>query len=747
MRASVDHAAAKAAFLTARELAPEARADWLAQLEPVLRAEVTALLQAAAGGGFGSGEAGSATAFVDPSGRYRALEVLGEGGMGVVYRGERADGEYRQQVAIKSLSGAGTRLAVVRSERERQFLAQLSHPNIARLLDGGRDARGVPFLVIELINGLPIDQWCRQHAADAATIVTLIATVARAVAYAHRQLIAHRDLKPGNILVDADGVPKLLDFGIAGSLEPQAGDVTADMPPALTLAYASPERLNGDRGGVAGDVYALGVILHELLAGELPYRSARHARAELTREIATGARPRSLKMLPRDRGGRRRLGREIDDILALALAHDPARRYASADVFAADLEALLDGRAVSARPPSVGYRVQVALRRRWPAYAAAAALLAVGLGWMLTLDAQLERTERERDRARASADFLVHVFRSVEPRRIVSGEASARELLSRAFDELERGNPASADARDRPDLYQTLGAVQYQLGLLDDAERAFTRAMALRGADPEHDPRSMATHLNALAAVRRQRGDIKGAAQLVAQALDARRRAADTNSPEYANLLNSHAILLDQLGRHDEARATFEKAIALWQQLSPIGAEGYAGALNNYGILLARAGEPARCVAMQRAALAAYEPLLRPDHPRRVDLHGDLASCLVETGALDEAADHYARALALGEAVLPADDLVLARVRGDVSRLHARRGDRTAALAALDGALAILAARVAPNHPLRADLEARRAELLASTSGAEPPTSECCEQRPQGARLDHDRDRQRTRDL
>lgn len=703
------HAAIKAAFERAREATGAEQDAILAELGPDLRREVERLL-AAAGAPRCDAEGTVPPGFVDPTGRWRALEVIGEGGMGVVYRGERADGEYRREVAIKSLAGAGTRLLVARSRRERALLARLDHPNIARLIDGGRDARGVPFLVMELIDGEPIDRWCERTNADAATRIRLVATVAEAVAHAHRQLVVHRDLKPSNILIDRAGDPKLLDFGISAPLDAGSTALTAEGVAPMTLAYASPERLRGETAGIAADVYALGVILYELLSGELPYRAPRDRSAELIRAIVEGARPRRLAAIRRHPGGRR-LGAEIDDILAMALAPEPERRYSGADRFAADLRALLDGRAVSARPPTLGYRARIAWRRQWPLWSGIGLLLALSGAYALTLSRQIEEVARERDRARASADFLVHLFDTVEPRRLVTGEASARELLDQGFATLERGGLASIEARNRPDLYQILGAVFHRLKLHDEAERAFERAIALRRSESPIDQRALAMHLNALATVRRLRGDIEGAARLIDEALAARRAASDTRSPEYANLLNSHAILLDQLGRHDEARRTFERALERYRQLGPSGAEGYGNTLNNYGTQLRRLGDLDGCIETQRQALRVLRSVLRDDHPRFVDLYGDLGVCLAASGRIDEAEAAFRTAIELGERVVAADDPTLARVRGDSALVHRARGDLESARRALEHALAVLLPRFGAEHELVAGFKAELSAL------------------------------------
>lgn len=702
----------KDAFLGARERPPAERAAWLARLPPALAAEVQALLVAAeASDGPLQEPPPAAERFVDPSGRYHALEVLGEGGMGVVYRGQRADGEYRQEVAIKSLAGAGTRIAVARSRRERQLLARLTHPHIARLLDGGRDARGVPFLVMELVDGVPIDRWCAAHRADLRRRVGLIVAVAEAVAHAHRQLVVHLDLKPTNILIDRQGQPKLLDFGIARALD-EDGEHTGGGLRPLTLRYASPEQVAGEAVGVTSDVYSLGVILYELVVGESPYGAAVEDPTRLPQAVRDAAVRPPRAVLP---GARRRALRgELDAILLRALARAPQARYPTAEAFAADLRAFLDGRAVSARRHTWRYRWTTVWRRHWPWLGGLAAVLALTLFYGYSLRQQWLEVTYERDRARAVADFFVRMFDAVEPKRVVAHEASALELLEKAVDELDRAGLHGIPSSARPELLQAIGVVYYKLSLLDRAEAQFRRALAERAQSAVDDPRGRASTLNALATVVRLRGQLAEAEQLVDQAIEARRQAGDETSAEYANLLNSRAILQDQLGRRGEAIRSFEAADRVYRRLAPRSADLHAGVLNNHATLLYKAGDYAGCQARNAEAIEILGRAVRPDHPRFVDLYSDLALCELARGDLEGAERHFERAVTLGRRVYAANDLVLARVIGESSLLHRARGDLPAALAAIEQALAVLEPALGSRSPTVIGLYARREEFRAA---------------------------------
>ncbi len=342
-------------------------------------------------------------------GPYRVLRVLAEGGMGEVLLAERTDSEFRKQVAIKRIRpGLGTREILERFRQERQLLADLEHPNIARLLDGGSTPDGLPYLVMEYVDGVRLDAWCRERGPDVEQRLRLFLRVCDAVHYAHRNLVVHRDLKPGNILVDRDGTPKLLDFGIAKVLSPgAAGEGGADAAlttlRALTPRYASPEQVRGGRITTSTDVYSLGVLLYELLAGRSPY--AADTGEGLERAVCEETPPRpSRAAASADARAASRLRGDLDTIVLRALAKDPERRYASAGDLAADIRRHLDGLPVTARPDTAAYRVTTFVRRN-------RALAAAVAGVIVLLAAALSVTAHALRRAAAGereARFLAY---------------------------------------------------------------------------------------------------------------------------------------------------------------------------------------------------------------------------------------------------------------------------------------------------------------------------------------------------
>jgi serine/threonine protein kinase len=407
--------------------------------------------------------------FADPQepapsqiGPYTILGEIGRGGMGVVYLADRADGEYDKRVAIKLITGLRHESSLdQRFRRERQILAQLEHPGIARLLDGGATASGQPYLVMEYVEGPPLLTWSDEHQLAIPARLDLFLSVCDAVAYAHRKLIVHRDLKPGNILVTPAGEPKLLDFGLARVLDSGADtEITQASPTPMTVAYASPEQIRGERQTVASDVYSLGVILYELLTAHRPYQLSNTSFAEAIR-VACDQEPVPPSQY------RKQLAGDLETIVLKALAKDPACRYATVDEFAADVRRFLDGQPIQARPAKFLYRAGKFLgRHRIAAPAAALAGLLIlafaGLSWF-----EARRAQRRFNDVEKLAHSMMFEFHDAIEK--LPGSTAARELLvRRALEYLEDlSKEAAGDPRLAREIalgYSRIGDVQGQLG-------------------------------------------------------------------------------------------------------------------------------------------------------------------------------------------------------------------------------------------------------------------------------------------
>jgi serine/threonine protein kinase/tetratricopeptide (TPR) repeat protein len=451
-------------------------------------------------------------------GVYRLIELIGQGGMGDVYRAERADGQYDKQVAIKFVrAGLDTAAILERFRNERQVLASLDHPNIARLLDGGTTDEGIPYLVMELIDGTPVDRYCDIQKLPIAERLGLFLQVAAAVQYAHQHLVIHRDIKPGNILVTKEGLPKLLDFGIAKILDPvSSSQVTAANP--MTPEYASPEQVRGEPVTTATDVYSLGVVLYQLLTGRSPYPGSSHVPHEFARVIceAEPSRPSSIVLLPvisveakREEASeflssvsetsaaklRRRLAGDLDTIVLRAMHKEPQRRYLSVEQFAEDLRSHLNGLPISARRDSWRYRAgKFAIRHKVGVSASALILLAVAGGVAATIResrvaaANEKRAEQRFNDVRKLANSLM--FEIHDSIRDLPGSTAARRLIAtRALEYLDSLSTQSKDdvslQTELAAAYERVGDVlgypyAANLGDATGALRSYNKALAIR---------------------------------------------------------------------------------------------------------------------------------------------------------------------------------------------------------------------------------------------------------------------------
>ena len=614
-------------------------------------------------------------------GPYRILRKLGTGGMGDVYLAERADDEYQQQVAIK-LVRAGVFSAQVHSRlrQERQILARLQHPNIARLMDGGRTSDGTPYIVMEYIEGEPIDSYCDRRRLGLAARVQLVRTVCSAVHYAHQNLIVHRDLKPNNILITEDGTPKLLDFGIAKLLDTRQSLHTLAVTHldyrVMTPAHASPEQVRGDVITTASDIYVLGVLLYELLCGRRPFQLIGSRVTDMERIIceqepvppsvmAARTSAESAELLAdiaacRGTTGPRlqkELSGDLDNIVMMAMRKDAGRRYASAEQLAADLERHYGGQTVVAAGDSWSYRTHKFVRRHAVAVGAAA-LVALALAAFSTVTLlQARRIARERDiaaserqRAEQVSSFLVELFQLSDPSKSRGNQVTARELLDLGARRISNG--LANQPLTRATLMGTIGGVYGSLGLYSDAVNLQRESLTL--LQKLHGPRhtEVALAMSALGATLREQGQYAEAQRTLTEAFEMQRGLSGNAALELAPILLELGRLAEYRGQLQPAREYYERSIELYGRHGLERQPEMASALNDLAGLHLQRGDYPAAARLYRSALDIDRSALGLDHPQ-VAMHiQSLALTLQRQGLLQEAEPLYAESLALIQRVL-----------------------------------------------------------------------------------------------
>jgi non-specific serine/threonine protein kinase/serine/threonine-protein kinase len=659
-------------------------------------------------------------------GPYRLVREIGRGGMGAVYLAEREDDAFRKRVAVKLVKrGMDTELVLRRFRDERQILASLDHPNIARLLDGGTTDDGLPYFVMEYIEGEPIDAWAASRGLTVRERLELFVQVCGAVAYAHAHLVVHRDIKPQNVLVTAEGVPKLLDFGIARLLDADAESVTTVIGARmLTPEYASPEQVEGRRVATAGDVYSLGVVLYELLTGRLPYRFRSRTPEDVALAVRT-TEPERPSAAAAEEPLRRRLRGDLDTIVLAALRKEPERRYASVERFAADVRRHLDGRPVLAHADTPWYRASKFVRRNRASVAAAAlVLLALGGGvaataWQARVarrEARLAaaaqaRAERRFDDVRALARAVLFDYHDAI--KDLPGATPVRaRLVADGLQYLDRlareaGNDASL-TRELASAYERVGDVQggtmaANLGDTRGALASYGKAVALLAPRLRAAPDDIAAR-RALAGVTQKLGILLWETGDVAGALEKNRAALDLLRPVAARLPNDSAVAQQLQRGHDyvgmilldrgDAAAALEehrRGLAILAALPPEvrAAErvrrAFSVAYEHASADLVQLGDLAGALEQNRRALAIRQALaaefpLNADYRRTVvvSYYND-GEILARMGRVRDALASYEKDLAIVTRLLAADPRN-EQYRGDVAYARVRVGDMLARL-------------------------------------------------------------------
>ena len=725
--------------------------------EPELRREVEALLEAGARApDFLDGDAAS---FAGPAytgraeeearpvdrdiGAYRLIEEIGRGGASRVFRAERVEGGFEQEVAVKLLRmGLDSDEARERFRLERQVLATLDHPNIAGLLGGGLTDDDVPYLVMEHVEGRPLTAYCDAHQCSVSERLRMMETVADALSHAHRNMVVHRDLKPSNILVTDDGQVKVLDFGIAKLLDAEAAGFTTPATRTgvrpMTPAYAAPEQVRGEAISAATDVYQWGVLAYELLTGRRPHEDGERSAFEVEQAVleeeparpstvvgtaspaATKQRGSDAERVSAARGTTpealsRTLRGDLDAILLKALRKAPEARYASPGALRADLERYEDGQPVQARSITMGYRLRkFARRHRGAVLAGAAGLLAV-IAFVALLLHQRSIALAERDRARTEAQtatqvsgILVDLFESSNPME-EPDTLTARTLL-------RRGEARIAALDDQPAvqarLLDAMGRAHTGLGNYATADSLLRRSTALRRRQTDAPAPGLAAGLTHRATALRKRGRYAEAESLAREALDMRRTLHGPSHPGVAASLNELGEALEQQGEYDRADALYRRALSAYRTDST--SADAADALGNLARVQREKSKFAVAESLHQRALALRRTRLGPEHPKTIESLGHLATTVEWQGRVAAAESLKQRVVDRRRALLGPDHPATVAARNDLGILLRKNGRYAEAESIFRDVFAAHKRRHGREHPRTAVMMSNWAQTLAA---------------------------------
>jgi serine/threonine-protein kinase len=678
-------------------------------------------------------------------GPYRVVRELARGGMGVVLLAERADGQFDQQAALKLIRrGFGSPELERRFRAERQLLARLSHPNIARLLDGGITDEGQPWCAMEYVGGPPLTAYCDERRLDVAARLKLFAEACEAVRYAHQNLVVHRDLKPSNVLVDASGHVRLLDFGIAKLLHDESNEAQTETSlHPMTPEYAAPEQVRREPITTATDVYSLGALLYELLAGRRVHIFERRTAAEIERVVCEMEPPAP------------RVSPDLDTIVLKALQKAPERRYPSVEALLDDLRRHEAGLPVRARPDSFRYRAAKFLRRhRVAAIAAAIVVLALvagiaGTAW------QARAARLEASRAQAVTDFVIRLFEISYPEQSRGREVTARELLDEGARRVEAelaGQPAV-----QATLLHVLGAVYRGLGELPKADTLLRRATEVSRAAFGAGHFEVANRAQGWGNVLFQRGQYREAAPVFTAALPINEETKRRHHPASAGLLFNLSHVKRRLGEYAVAESLLHRSLAINRRYYGDHHPAVAFDLNALGALLRGAGKLSAAESVLVAAQASQLRLFDRDHNdvllsthnlaavrgelgrtaeaealfrdvlerRRKKFPGghphlaatlhDLAGLLEGTGRASEAETLYVEAAALRRRMLGEEHDDVLRTRSRLAALRGRAGRAPDAASEVRAFATAVGARFGRDHPITAEFLQLLGDLLRST--------------------------------
>lgn len=676
--------------------------DLIDRVEALLRADESdddTMLSTSAIGYLNDADAGDDMVL----GPYRIIEILGKGGMGIVYLAERIDGQFEQRVALKVIKkGLDSESVLRRFNQERQILARLNHPNIAKLLDGGMSPDGRPYFALEYIEGRPIVKYADQHRLNVADRLKLFQAVCKAVHYAHQNLVVHRDLKPSNILVTEDGIVKLLDFGISKILNDDSDEalITKTGQMLLTPSYASPEQIKEETVTTTTDIYSLGVILYELLAGRRPFATTRSA-AEIkalvlskdpTRpsdavsettlinaETGNTSSPSSISShrSTTENGLKRTLSGDLDNIVLMALRKNPIRRYQSAEVFQQDIERHLQGKTVSARKETTGYRFQkFAKRHRTGLFASVAAIFAfltMTIFYVSSISEQRDKALAEQLKTEETVNFVTGLFYNSDPNISKGEDITAREMLLRGSDKIDD------ELSDQPEIQRSLrmviGEIFLDIGMEDDAEKLLQKSLdqVMEGLDGNPSG-ELAEAYTLLGIAKSDLGKFDESEILFSKAQKIRRNLFGEVSFEFAESTQNLASHFQDQGEYHLADSLYKRVLEINRQLYPDGDPNLTESMTDLGAFLRLNDQDEEAEKLLREALEIQKEIYDGRHLEIASTQKSLASVLRAKKEYDEAEILYWDALATRRQLLGNNHTAVANILDSHSKLKSYIG-------------------------------------------------------------------------
>ncbi len=621
-------------------------------------------------------------------GSYNIVSVIAEGGMGRVYLGVRSDKEFSQKVAVKVIKyNSRSDYLIQRFQNERQTLANLNHPYIANLLDGGTTGDGAPYLIMEYIDGIPLTEYCVTKGLSVEERLALFQKICSAVNYAHKNLVVHRDLKPGNILITEDGNPKLLDFGIAKILKDEntqgPAEDTVTQIWNLTPDYASPEQIKGGKITTATDIYSLGVLLYKLLTGRHPYNIKSYLPAEITK-IVCETEPEKPSTIVRSAsppgnadagasgsyGGTnkneieklsKKLSGDLDNIILKAMRKEPDRRYSSIEQFSEDIRRYLSGLPVIARSDTFAYRTSKFVKRHKYGVAAFAAITLLVIAGIAGISWQARIASMQRDMARIETakvekinSFLQQMLSSADPDN--SGKnVKVVDVLKAAEKKID--NDLRMQPEIRSSIRTTIGITLQNLGMYDEAIVQLKKALNTRDS---------------------LYGDV---------------------NMETARSMKNLALALDYKGDYPNAEIFYKKSLKIYNELDSVSNPSYAEALNDFGTLYMDLGDYTKAMKNYRTALNVYRKTLGPENSQVASVLNNIALTSDYKGDLNTAEEYYKKALAMDTKILGKNSYELSHMINNLAFILQERGKYEEAISYFKRSLEIRVRILGINHP------------------------------------------------